>query len=143
MSELPASDQGIEILSPTEEAYGSFYEAYRIFNTALFEDDLPDCLIIMQRSKRSYGYFAGERFRHRRGSEIVDEIALNPRTFIDRTDREIVSTLVHEMVHSGNSTSASPGGGVITTGSGRRRWRRSASRRRTPASRAESASASR
>jgi hypothetical protein len=44
MSELPASDEGIEILSPTEEAYGSFYEAYRIFNTALFEDDLPGLL---------------------------------------------------------------------------------------------------
>src|SRR5262245_7514086 len=53
----------------------------------------------MQRSRRSYGYFADERFGHRRGTEVVDEIALNPRTFIDRTDRKIVSTLVHKMVH--------------------------------------------
>jgi SprT-like family len=94
-----AFDENNEILSPTEEAYGSFYEAFRIFNEALFEGELPDCLITMQRSKRSYGYFAGERFGHRRGTEIVDEIALDPRTFINRTDREIVSTLVHEMVH--------------------------------------------
>jgi hypothetical protein len=54
----------------------------------------------MQRSERRYGYFAGERFGHRRGTEIVDEIALDPRTFINRTDREIVSTLVHEMVQA-------------------------------------------
>jgi predicted SprT family Zn-dependent metalloprotease len=54
----------------------------------------------MQRSKRSRGLFASERFGHRqRDTEIVDEIALNPATFLGRTDREIVSTLVHEMVH--------------------------------------------
>ena len=54
----------------------------------------------MQRSRRSRGFFASERFGHRqRDTEIVDEIALNPATFLGRTDREIVSTLVHEMVH--------------------------------------------
>jgi hypothetical protein len=88
-----------EFLSPTEEAYQGFYIAYDFFNNAMFRPVLPDCLITMQRSKRSRGYFVGERFGHRRGTEIVDEIALNPRTFIDRTDREIISTLVHEMVH--------------------------------------------
>ena len=34
-----AFDENNEILSPTEEAYGSFYEAFRIFNEALFEGD--------------------------------------------------------------------------------------------------------
>jgi len=92
-------DDGFEILSPTDETYRSFYEAYRFFNAELFDDELPDCLFTMQRSKRSRGYFVGERFGHRRGTEIVDEIALNPRTFIDRTDREIISTMVHEQVH--------------------------------------------
>jgi hypothetical protein len=114
----PSRSTRIEILSPTEEAYGSFYEAFQVFNMALFEGELPDCLITMQRSRRSYGYFAGERFGHRRGTEVVDEIALNPRTFIDRTDREIVSTLVRT---SGNSTSASPDAAATTTSNGRRR----------------------
>jgi predicted SprT family Zn-dependent metalloprotease len=89
-----------EFLSPTEEAYADFYTAWDYFNGVLFENKLPDCLITMQRAKRSKGFFASERFGHRqRDTEIVDEIALNPATFLDRTDREIVSTLVHEMVH--------------------------------------------
>src|SRR5262249_36818397 len=89
-----------EFLSPTEEAYADFYTAYDYFNGVLFENKLPDCLITMQRSRRSRGYFASEQFGHReREGEIVDEIALNPATFCERTDREIVSTLVHEMVH--------------------------------------------
>lgn len=92
-------DGDIEVPSPTEETYGSFYTAFSFFNEALFKGELPDCLITMQRSKRSKGFFASERFGHRRGTEIVDEIALNPGTFLDRTDREIISTLVHEMVH--------------------------------------------
>jgi predicted SprT family Zn-dependent metalloprotease len=89
-----------EFLSPTEEAYADFYTAWDYFNGVLFENTLPDCLITMQRYRRSKGYFASERFGHRqRDSEIVDEIALNPATFRGRTDREIISTLVHEMVH--------------------------------------------
>jgi hypothetical protein len=48
-----AFDEDNEILSPTEEAYGSFYEAFQVFNIALFEGELPDCLITMQRSRRS------------------------------------------------------------------------------------------
>jgi hypothetical protein len=93
-------DDRLEFMSPTEEAYTDFYTAYDYFNSVLFGAQLPDCLITMQRSRRSRGFFASERFGHRqRNTEIVDEIALNPTTFINRTDREICSTLVHEMVH--------------------------------------------
>ena len=35
----------------------------------------------------------------RHAEETTDEIALNPATFHDRTAEEILSTLVHEMVH--------------------------------------------
>jgi predicted SprT family Zn-dependent metalloprotease len=35
----------------------------------------------------------------RDGSEVTDEIALNPSCFKDRADAQIFSTLVHEMVH--------------------------------------------
>jgi predicted SprT family Zn-dependent metalloprotease len=86
--------------TPTAETYGSFNDAFAFFNGALFDHQLPNVLITMQRSKRSRGYFASERFVHRANLEKKeDEIALNPRTFMDRTDREIISTLVHEMVH--------------------------------------------
>ncbi len=92
-------DDDYEILNPTEEAYRGFYLAFAVFNSTLFDLKLPDAMLTMQRKKNALGYFSGERFGHRRGTEIVDEIALNPSTFENRTDRQIISTLVHEMVH--------------------------------------------
>ncbi len=95
---------------PTREAYVGFYTAWDYFNSALFENKLPACLITMQRRARSRGFFAGEQFSRRQQeteetepavdeASNVDEIALNPATFRGRTDREICSTLVHEMTH--------------------------------------------
>ena len=85
--------------NPTEAVHSGFYQAFKFFNAELFGGALPDALIDLQRRARSRGHFAGERFGHRRRGDKVDEIALNPQTFIDRTDQEIISTLVHEMVH--------------------------------------------
>ena len=46
------------------------------------------------------GYFSPERFQGRVVKEsVAHELALNPDAFTDRTDEEILSTLVHEMVH--------------------------------------------
>ena len=77
----------------------AFEQAYQWFNAKLFENTLPPCLITLQRKARSRGYFANDRFEHRAGGSTTDEIALNPDTFRGRSDKEIVSTLVHEMVH--------------------------------------------
>jgi predicted SprT family Zn-dependent metalloprotease len=63
----------------------------------------------MQRRRGSRGYFANSRFSHRRDDEVIDEIALNPATFLDCTDREIVSTAVHEMVHQWQHMFGKPG----------------------------------
>ncbi|MFL5238835.1 MAG: SprT-like domain-containing protein [Rhizomicrobium sp.] len=92
-------DDDVEFRNPTEEAYQGFYLAFEAFNSTLFGNKLPDVMITMQRSKRARGYFYSERFSHRRGIGVFDEIALNPATFPERTDREIISTLVHEMAH--------------------------------------------
>jgi hypothetical protein len=99
----------LEVPSPTDKTYRSFYEAYEHFNAVLFDNQLSGCLFTMQRRKRTRGFFAPERFGHRRGNEIADEIALNPRTFLDRTDREIISTVVHEMVHQWQQHHGKPG----------------------------------
>jgi hypothetical protein len=108
-AQIIAEDYG---LSPTEEVSREFYVAYAHFNAALFDGELPECLITMQRRKGSRGYFAGERFGHREDEEtILDEIALNPATFIGRTDREIISTLVHEMAHLWQHHFGKPGRG--------------------------------
>jgi predicted SprT family Zn-dependent metalloprotease len=54
----------------------------------------------LQRKAKSYGYFANDRFGHRRDQEVsTDELALNPDAFAGRSDKEILSTLVHEMCH--------------------------------------------
>jgi hypothetical protein len=84
---------------PTAYTYGDLNRAYDLFNSRLFADALPRCLITMQRHKGAYGYFAPERFGSRDGSTITDEIALNPATFAERTTKQILSTLAHEMAH--------------------------------------------
>ncbi len=58
----------------------------------------PDCLITLQRKRGARGYFWGAIFAARTGDGATDEIAMNPETF-NRTDTEILSTLVHEMAH--------------------------------------------
>ena len=83
---------------PTEEAYGELQTAYDHFNRALFGDTLPPCLITLQREKRTYGYFACERFVNGEGQK-TDEIAMNPGYFAVVPPMEVMQTLVHEMVH--------------------------------------------
>jgi len=84
----------------TSQEYAGFEGAYDWFNQRLFAGTLPPCLITLQRKARSRGYFATERFGHRQDTQVVtDELALNPDTFQDRSDKDILSTLVHEMCH--------------------------------------------
>jgi predicted SprT family Zn-dependent metalloprotease len=84
----------------TGREYSALEHAYDWFNTRLFGDTLPPCLLTLQRKAHSKGYFAQERFTHRADTHgVADELALNPDTFVGRSDKEILSTLVHEMVH--------------------------------------------
>lgn len=89
----------INLASPTRRQYGELDRAYDFFNEKLFGASLPRCLITLQRKSKARGFFHGNRFSAWDGSEITDEIALNPATFKDRTFEEILSTLVHEMAH--------------------------------------------
>jgi len=83
----------------TSLQYKSIDEAFVFFNQKLFEGKLPECLITLQRKGKCYGYFRPECFRARQGTKQTDEIALNPEGFENRSDEEILSTLVHEMAH--------------------------------------------
>jgi predicted SprT family Zn-dependent metalloprotease len=83
----------------TTVEHAAFDIAFKFFNRGLFQDKLPDCLITLQRKNKTYGYFHCGRFGARDGSNVADEIALNPATFRNRSDKEILSTLVHEMTH--------------------------------------------
>lgn len=79
--------------------YSTLQEAFEHFNRELFDNQLPDILITYQRRNGAREYFAPNRFASRSGQERTYEIALNPSVFPRRTDLEILSTLVHEMVH--------------------------------------------
>lgn len=85
--------------SHTEIQYVGLSDAYKFFNKRLFDDKLPACLITMQRKKSARGYYSPDRFKASGVQGGVDEIALNPATFNDRTETEVLSTLVHEMAH--------------------------------------------
>lgn len=96
-------------VSPTEQTYEGLTYAYGFFNDRLFQGALSPCLITMQRHKGAYGYFAARRFGERDGDGQVDEIALNPSHFAERSPTQILSTLVHEMVHKWQEEHGKPG----------------------------------
>jgi len=83
----------------TSQQYLDFQSTFDHLNAELFDGNLPQALITLQRHAKARGYFAPERFHARGGKERVHEIALNPDTFCDETDERILSTLAHEMAH--------------------------------------------
>jgi len=86
-------------MSHTVRQYTRLQDAYDFFNQKLWFGKLPACLITFQRQANARGYFSPDGFKARSGENTTDEIALNPDTFARYTDREILSTLVHEMAH--------------------------------------------
>ena len=72
--------------------------AYAHFNATLFEGALPECVLTAHPRKRSAGHFANKRWANGKAGGI-DEINLNPTLFRDQGEREVLATLVHEMVH--------------------------------------------
>ena len=86
-------------LSPSTQAQHEVQLAYDFFNRELFDGKLPPCFVSFQRKgSRVLGYFSPARFATAGGSR-TDEIALNPRHFRDNAFADVMSTLVHEMVH--------------------------------------------
>ena len=83
---------------PTEEAYSELQQAYDHFNEELFDKRLPQCLMTLQRKSSTRGYFSHARFINR-DSQHMDEIAMNPEYFPLFSIEEVLSTVVHEMVH--------------------------------------------
>ena len=84
--------------------YEQFERAYNHFNSELFECSLPPVLFTYQRKKKAYGFFCADRFEYRATNElsnklVAHELAMNPTYFKENTEEEILSTLVHEMVH--------------------------------------------
>ena len=96
----------VEAITPKE--YRAFQEAYDFFNAELFDGSLPHVLVTLQRKANTKGYFGANRFTGRTDATAVHELAMNPDTFIGRTDEEILSTLAHEMAHVWQQTHGKP-----------------------------------
>lgn len=96
--------------SPTAETYDSLDRAFQFFNEELFAGRLPEVMFTLSRKRNAHGYFWAEQFEHRDDASKIDEIALNPET-CGRTVREVLSTLVHEMVHLRQQHEGTPGKG--------------------------------
>jgi hypothetical protein len=50
-------------LNPTSDTYDNLLMAFKFMNEHLFNGTLPICLITLQREKKTYGYFCGNRFQ--------------------------------------------------------------------------------
>jgi predicted SprT family Zn-dependent metalloprotease len=90
------------ILNPTQETYDNLLMAFKLMNEQLFADKLPLCLITLQRKRGTMGYYSKNRFcRNSDRKTTSDEIALNPEYFSTdgQDERQVIQTLVHEMVH--------------------------------------------
>ena len=85
--------------SPTMKTYTTIQVAYDFFNERLFEGRLPQALCTLRTMRNARGYFWANQFQGKEKNAAIDEIALNPETFKDRSDKDVFSTLVHEMCH--------------------------------------------
>lgn len=95
--------------TPTDETYYALQFAFNYFNDQLFGNQLPPCMITMQREKRTFGYYSKSRWARQRTGQHSDEIAMNPEYFAVRTIEETLSVLVHEMAHEWQFHFGKPG----------------------------------
>ena len=88
-------------MSRPNSQYTTLQTLYDTMNGRLFEGSLPACIITLHgKNPRMLGFFHGDIYRQINSAVVTaDEICLNPSRFIDMQQVEIVSTLLHEMVH--------------------------------------------
>ena len=83
----------------TSEFYGELQYVYDYFNARLFDGQLDECLITLQRQSKSVGYMSFERFTSVKDPSIkAHELALNPDIFGVTPIIELFQTITHEMI---------------------------------------------
>lgn len=92
-------------IKPTEKQYGALQGAFDYFNEKLFKDSLPEVMLTLNRERNTFGYYCPKVWTKAQAQNDEDttwgEIALNPDYIFHsgRTERDVYSTLVHEMCH--------------------------------------------
>lgn len=96
-----------EKLSPSIDFYTSLENAFDFYNKELFNDELSRVFFTVRsgetknKKTTTMGYYWEKIFAYK--DSPVSEIALNITTFANRSVVDILSTLVHEMVHQWRS----------------------------------------
>ena len=86
-------------LTPTDCACAELQASYTYYNDCLFDRKLPECMLNVEITKRSYyGYFRPYGFADAQGHP-AHQICINPHYIFSRDTRDVLSTLVHEMCH--------------------------------------------
>ena len=87
-------------IAPTEKLYSACNLAFEHFNRLLFDGSLsPVILTFSLKNPRALGFYHHNKWQKVVGEDLASEISLNPDSLKDRTLKEVLSTLVHEMVH--------------------------------------------
>ena len=94
--------------TPSNQAYPELNVAFHFFNHALFQGQLPFPMFVLHRSDRYLGHFSPKRYVNRT-EHLADEIMLNASSFALNSVEDIMSTLVHEMVHQLQNHAGSAG----------------------------------
>jgi len=76
-----------------------FQTAYDHYNVVLFNSQLSQCLITLQRVTNCLGYSSSKKFVVEARVTVTDEIAMNPEFFAGNPIIQTLQTWVHEMVH--------------------------------------------
>jgi hypothetical protein len=86
--------------TPTANQYGNLQLAYDYFNNALFDNELPACLLVFGRDQKNcYGYFHAEQWENAEDKkQKCHMISLTPM-HLSRPLQDVFGTLVHEMAH--------------------------------------------
>jgi predicted SprT family Zn-dependent metalloprotease len=87
-------------MKSTTELYAAFQRAYAFYNEKLFAGQLGDVVFTLARHKKFLGYFWALRFAPYMSDKgnSIHEIAINP-DYRGYKPEDVLSTLVHEMVH--------------------------------------------
>lgn len=113
-SHLGSYDPSISLReSPTQRQFATLQKWFDHLNSTLFERELKPCLLNLSRIRGrglARGFFAPKRWESvLEASELFYEISLTPDTLHGRTEREVASTLAHEMVHLWQEQFGRPG----------------------------------
>lgn len=84
---------------PTVLMAQKLQQAFDFFNKELFEDKLPQAMIVMLRKKNMLGYYRDKAWQNGSPEKKAGELCLNPDFFEGRSVDDVLSTLVHEQVH--------------------------------------------